>query len=318
MDRSALARWLTDRDQPLTARVFANRVWQHHFGRGLVATPNDFGLRGSPPTHPELLDWLAVEFMESGWSVKHLHRLMVLSSTYQQSSRIDPGEIASKTDPENKLLWRMNRRRLEGESLRDSALAVSGLLNPAVGGRMVLVPLEPAVYDLIFTEGEPDGLWPATTDVSQHYRRSLYLFAKRNVRLPLLEAFDRPDTLTSCPVRPVSTFAPQALILLNGPFMQEQSKALASRLLRECRSDLNGIVERAHVLCFARSAKTEEISMAKEFIDQQTGLILERMRFRQLVGLPADFPNSVDPAFARAVCDYCLALLNRNEFLYVN
>ena len=318
LDRIALARWLTDREQPLTARVFVNRLWQHHFGRGLVTTPNDFGVRGSPPSHPELLDWLAVEFMDHGWSVKYMHRLLVLSNTYRQSSQVvDSGAVAKK-DPDNQLLWRMNRRRLDAEALRDNALAVAGSLNPAIGGRMVLVPLEPEVYDLIFTEGEPDGLWSVTPDAGQHRRRSIYLFAKRNVRLPMLEAFDRPDTLTSCPVRPVSTFAPQALIMLNGPFMQEQSKSLATRLLRDCRADLNRIVERAHVLCYARSAKPEELRLAKEFIDQQLSLVVERLRSRQLVGLPGNLPDDIDPAFARALCDYCLALLNRNEFLYVN
>src|SRR5262249_58261940 len=142
----------------------------------------------------------------------------------------------SKTDPENRLLGRMSRRRLEGEALRDFALAAAGNLNLKCGGPMVRVPLEPEVYELIFTEGEPDGLWHVTPDEREHVRRSVYLFAKRNVRMPLLEAFDQPDTLTSFPVRPVSTFAPQALILMNGPFMQQQSKAFALRLLRECGS----------------------------------------------------------------------------------
>src|SRR5438874_6100584 len=128
----------------------------------------------------------------------------------------------------------MNRRRLESEALRDNVLATAGTLNRAQGGPMVRVPLEPEVYELIFTEGEPDGLWHATPDRREHRRRSIYLFAKRNVRLPVLEAFDRPDSLTSCPVRPVSTFAPQALILMNGPLLQEQSKAFAARLFEEC------------------------------------------------------------------------------------
>src|SRR5439155_9126154 len=129
-----------------------------------------------------------------------------------------------KIDPSNRLLWHMNRRRLEGETLRDAVLATSGSLYPKVGGPMIRVPLEPEVYDLIFTEGEPDGLWPVTPDVAQHTRRSLYLLAKRNVRLPMLEAFDQPSTLTPCADRAVSTFAPQALILMNGPFAQEQSR----------------------------------------------------------------------------------------------
>src|SRR5262249_33838082 len=163
LSRLDLARWLTSTDHPLTARVLVNRVWQHHFGRGLVATPNDFGLRGEPPSHPELLDWLAPEFMAHGWSIKHLHRLMVLSATYPQTSRWGDRR-GRRIDPENRLLARMNRRRLDGEALRDSALAVAGTLNSALGGPLVRVPLEPEVYDLIFTEEEPDGLWPVTPD----------------------------------------------------------------------------------------------------------------------------------------------------------
>jgi hypothetical protein len=303
-----------------------NRLWQHHFGRGLVATPNDFGLRGERPTHPELLDWLAREFVSHGWSIKHLHRLMVLSNAYQQASQPlhrDPQgrqatDLAKRIDPDNRLLWHLNRQRLEGEALRDSVLAVAGTLNPKLGGPMVRVPLEPEVYELIFTEGEPDGLWPVTPDAGEHTRRSIYLFAKRNVRLPMLEAFDRPDTLTSCPVRPVSTFAPQALILLNGPLMQAQSKHFAARLLRECGGDVQRQIDRAYRLALCRAPRESEIRMAREFLAAQTELVLDRLRARQRIGLPPDLPDNVDPAAATALADFCLALLNRNEFLYVN
>ncbi len=190
---------------PLTARVIVNRLWHYHFGRGLVATPNDFGLRGDLPTNPELLDYLACELMNpSGetkslpWSLKHIHRLIVLSSTYRQETTTTQG---AKVDPDNALLWRMNRHRLEAEAIRDSVLATAGTLNRQVGGTPVKVPLEPEVYDLIFTEAEPDGLWPVTPDVAQHTRRSIYLFNKRNVRLPMFEAFDQPDTLNSAAIR---------------------------------------------------------------------------------------------------------------------
>jgi hypothetical protein len=306
-DRDALARWLTQPEHPLTARVLVNRLWQHHFGRGLVGTPNDFGVRGEAPTHPELLDWLACEFVEHGWSVKHMQRLLVLSSTYCQDSRGDP-RAAYKIAPDNRLLWRQNRRRLEGEALRDHALAVSGTLNRAQGGPMVRVPLEPEVYELIFTEGEPDNLWPVTPDRRQHARRSIYLFAKRNVRLPLFEAFDRPDTLTSCPVRPVSTFAPQALILMNGPFMQEQSKAFAARLLHECGPDADRQIDRAFRLALARPPRRTERDTARAFLRDQAELLRGQLR--------AGVRDSVDPT-AAALADFCLALLNRNEFIYV-
>ncbi len=312
-NRVDLARWLTSPNHPLTARVLVNRLWQHHFGRGLVATPNDFGVRGAAPTHPELLDWLATEFVASGWSLKHMHRLMVLSNTYRQASSVRPGT----TDPDNHLLSRMNRRRLEGEALRDAVLAASGALNRAVGGPMVRVPLEPEVYDLIFTEGEPDGLWHATPDPREYGRRSLYLFAKRNVRQPLFETFDQPDTLSSCAVRPVSTYAPQALILLNGPFLQEQSRRLAARLLREGGADVNRHVEKAHQLALSRRPKPAERQLAREFLESQSELLRDRLRARRKVGVPEGLPDGVDPAYAAALADFCLALLNRNEMLYV-
>jgi Protein of unknown function (DUF1553)/Protein of unknown function (DUF1549) len=300
LNRLDLARWFTRSDHPLTARVIANRLWQYHFGRGLVATPNDFGAHGETPTHPELLDWLAVELVEHGWSLKHLHRLMVMSDTYQQDSV--PADAGQTIDPDNHLLGRMNRRRLDSNGLRDGVLAVAGTLNPAIGGPMVRTPLEPSVYDLLFSEGEPDGLWPVTPDASQHTRRSLYLFTKRNLRLPLLEVFDQPDTLSPCPVRAVSTFAPQALVLLNGPFLQAQSKAFADRVLREAGADDDVRVDYAYRLALCRPPHASERRIALDFLRQQA----ELLRTQQL----AD-PNE------SAWADFCLALLNRNEFAYV-
>ncbi|HEV8060713.1 MAG TPA: DUF1553 domain-containing protein, partial [Gemmataceae bacterium] len=282
-------RWLTRGDHPLTARVMVNRLWQHHFGRGIVGTPNDFGFRGQAPTHPELLDWLATEFVKHGWSLKHMHRLMVLSNTYRQASRLPSDSKTLKSDPENRLFAMMKRRRLEGEAIRDFVLSASGKLNFEVGGPMVRVPLESAVYELIFTEGEPDDLWPITSDPRSHCRRSLYLFAKRNVRLPLLEAFDQPDTLTSCPVRAVSTFAPQALIMLNGPFMQEYSAVFAKRLQREQPNDPKAQVELAYRIALGRPPKETERKLIADFLASKGSLE-----------------------------DFCLALLNSNEFIYVN
>jgi hypothetical protein len=317
LDRIALARWLSQPDHPLTARVMVNRIWQHHFGRGLVATPNDFGTRGEPPTHPELLDWLAGEFVSHGWSVKHVHRLILLSSAYRQAGRA-ANPAAKRADPDNRLLWHMPRRRVQGEALRDRALAVAGTLNSKMGGPMVRVPLEPEVYDLIFTEGEPDGLWQVTPDWREYGRRSIYLFAKRNVRLPLLEAFDKPDSLTSCPIRPVSTFAPQALILLNGPFMQEQSRRFAGRLLRECGGSRERQIGRAYRLALSRPARPVERKMMREFLTSQAALYRDRLRARQALSVPEDVSKGVDPAEAAALADCCLALLNCNEFLYIN
>ncbi|MFL5339361.1 MAG: DUF1549 and DUF1553 domain-containing protein [Gemmataceae bacterium] len=314
LTRLDLANWLASPQHPLTGRVWVNRLWQHHFGHGLVASANDFGFRGELPTHPELLDWLAIEFSRTGGSTKAMHRLMVLSATYRQASRAP----ASTVDPENQLLARMNRRRKESETLRDSILAVAGTLNRQLGGPPVRVPLEPEVYDLIFTEGEPDGLWNVTPDERQRTRRSVYLFAKRNVRQPLLEAFDQPDTLNSCPVRPVSTFAPQALILMNGPLAQAQSKKLAVRLLREAGGSADAVIDRGYRLALGRPPRPTERAIAGDFLRRQNDLLRERLRGRLPVGLPEGAPEGVDPAFAAAVADFALALLNLNEFIYVD
>jgi Protein of unknown function (DUF1553)/Protein of unknown function (DUF1549) len=318
LTRADLANWLTSTEHPLTARVFVNRLWQHHFIHGIVRTPNDFGARGARPTHPELLDWLATEFIRSGWKIKHMHRLMVLSNTYRQSSRNPELETRnSKLDPDNKVLWKMNRRRLEGEGIRDAVLAATGTLNRELGGPMIRVPLEPEIYDLIFTEGEPDGLWHVTPDARQHVRRSIYLFAKRNVRQPLLEAFDQPDRLTSCADRGISTFAPQALILMNGPFTQAQSRALAARLLAECGNDTTQWIENAYLRCFGRKPHESERQAALEFLSDQTESVRERLLARHKVAALEGLSGNADLAQAAALADFCLALFNANEFVYV-
>jgi hypothetical protein len=316
LKRTDLAKWVTRPDHPLTARVFVNRVWQHHFGRGFVRTPNDFGLRGELPTHPELLDYLATEFVANGWHLKPIHRMIVLSSTYRQSSRAPASEQAKKVDPDNRLLWRMNRTRLDGEALRDAVLTAAGTLNRQVGGPSVRVPLEPEVYDLIFTEGEPDGLWHPTPDSSQHTRRTLYLYAKRNVRLPMLEAFDQPDRLFPCAVRPESTFAPQALILMNGPFAQQQSRAMATALITECGPDAGKGVELAYRRAFGRRPTAEEVRVATDFLREQAQSAADRLLARLPTGVPEGLPTGADVAHAVALADFCLALFNANEFTY--
>ena len=311
--RLEFATWLTAPDHPLTARVIVNRLWQHHFGRGLVGTPNDFGLRGDKPTHPELLDWLACELMSPrpAWSLKHIHRLMVTSATYRQSTTLTD---SAKRDPGNTLLWRMNRRRLDAEAVRDSILSAAGTLNSQVGGPSVKVPLEPEVYDLIFTEAEPDGLWPVTPDTTQHTRRSLYLFNKRNVRLPMLESLDQPDTLNSCAVRPVSTFAPQALILMNGPFAQEQGKALALALVKECGPSTAKQIEALYRRTTGRAPRAQEAELATEFLEAQTLTVRDRLRARLPVGIdPAKLPAGADLARVRALADLCVVLFNTHE-----
>jgi Protein of unknown function (DUF1549)/Protein of unknown function (DUF1553) len=284
--RAALANWLASPEHPLTARVMVNRIWQFRMGTGLVATPNDFGTLGARPTNQALLDWLATEFVRSGWSVKAIDRLIVSSSAYLQTAASNSAK--AKIDPENKFYWRMNRRRLEAEAIRDCMLAVSGTLNPMLGGKPVLAPIEQEVYDLIFTEGEPDNLWPVDRDPRQYNRRSLYLLNKRTVRMPLFANFDQPDAMTSCPVRPVSTHALQALSLMNSDFAQQQSRQFAARLERECGADEGCRIRRAYKVAVARLPRPVETSMAAEF-------------FRK----------------GGRLDEFALALMNRHEFVYI-
>ena len=284
--RAALAKWLASAENPLTARVMVNRIWQFRMGEGLVRTPNDFGVLGERSVqHQKLLDFLATEFAARNWSVKAIDRLIVLSNVYRQSAVSDKAKSA--IDPDNRFYWRMNRKRMEAETLRDSVLAVAGTINPRLGGRPVRVPIEPEVYDLLFTEGERDGLWPVAPE-SEQSRRSLYLLNKRSLRLPMMMAFDQPDTMTSCPVRPTSTHALQALTLFNSDFMQQQSALLASRLERECKGSPGCDLRLAYKLALARKPRPAEIAMGKQFFGSGGRL-----------------------------ADFCLALMNRNEFVYI-
>jgi hypothetical protein len=276
--RSALANWMVRADHPLTARVLVNRLWQHHFGQGLVATPSDFGIRGQPPTHPELLDWLAVELVRSGWDIKHLHRLLLTSATYQQSSHASAEALAR--DPHNHLLSRMNRLRLEGEAIRDSLLSISGRLNTRMGGPGVFPPVPPETL-----RGGPP--WTVSADPRDRVRRSVYIFAGRNLRFPFLEAFDQPDTNLSCPKRERSTTAPQALALLNATEVLEAAQSLAARLNREPASDEERIL-RAYRLVLGRQPTATELRLSREFLVQSP------------------------------LSELCRALFNLNEFVYLD
>ncbi len=341
--RLALARWLTRADHPLTARVMVNRLWHHHFGRGIVATPNDFGRNGQQPTHPELLDWLALEFVEGAtggkgdvvnssantpWSLKRIHRLMVTSATYKQSSVPNPQSAIrnpqfrnpQSVDPDNKLLWRMNRQRLDAEAIRDAVLAVNGTLNDQAGGAPIRVPLDPEVYDTIFTEAEPDNLWPVHPDARQHARRSLYLLRKRNVRLPMLVAFDSPDMMNSCGARSVSVHALQSLTLMNSQFMLDQSKALATRLFAETAELKSGredkMIARLYELAFGRLPQLAEKRMTKEFLKDQAAILKQRIAKGETVA-ELKGVNAMDAASAAAWVDLCLSFYNLNEFIYL-
>ncbi|WP_422926692.1 DUF1549 and DUF1553 domain-containing protein [Singulisphaera sp. PoT] len=318
--RQALASWLTRPDNPLTSRVMVNRLWQHHFGRGIVATPNDFGVRGEAPTHPELLDWLATELIGQGWKLKPIHRLMVTSATYRQTSAqpANKGEAKQATDdPENTTLWRMNRRRLDAESLRDAMLVASGELNPKMGGPSVLAPLEKEVEDLIFTEAEVVDLWPVTPDPSEHVRRSLYLFRKRNVRYPLFDAFDAPDTQTACAERGVSTHALQALVLMNSDYSVARARALSSRIFREEPGNREARIRHAYRIVLARDPKPKELEQASAFLDGQTQRLLAQSKGGQVSEKAGFDPEAFKAASEAAWVDFSLAMLNRNEFVYV-
>jgi mono/diheme cytochrome c family protein len=312
--RTALANWLTSPDNPLTPRVMMNRLWHHHFGRGLVATPNDFGRNGSGVTNQPLLDWLATEFVAQGWKLKPMHKLMVMSATYQQASGNDP--VKAKLDPDNKLLWRAHRQRLDSEALRDAILAAAGKLNEQMGGASIRVPLEPEVVENIFTEYEPDNLWPVHPDPKQHTRRSLYLLRKRNVRLPLLVAFDAPDLMSVCGARNVSVHSLQALTLMNSDFMQEQSKALAACIFREAKGE-RAMIRTLYELTLGRAPSAEELKSTQAFLKAHAAILRDRKAQRERIAEVKDLPKDIDAITAAAWVDLCLATLNLNEFVYV-
>ena len=330
--RRSLAEWLRRDDNPLTARVIVNRLWQHHYGRGIVATPSDFGVRGEIPSHPDLLDWLARELIRNDWRLKPLHRLMMTSATYRQAGGLDASAIDDPArraamqarseqqrsdDPDNLLVSWVEHRRLEAESLRDALLAVTGELNSEMDGPGVRTPIPEEVEALIFTEAEVVDLWPEDPDPDQHHRRSLYLFRKRNVRDPIFDAFDSPDTQTPCAVRDQSTHALQSLILLNSAFAIDRAKALAGRVFREAPNDPDARVRLAYRLVLARSPRPEEVERALGFLEGQGALLDDRTGDDPPLAAPDPAPEGLGPAQGAAWVDFALALLNCNEFLYV-
>jgi hypothetical protein len=298
--RSALVRWLCEPDHPLTGRVVVNRLWQHHLGAGIVATPNDFGAQGEKPTHPELLDYLATELVRQGWKLKALHRLIVTSATYRQASSPDRNPTAAKagqTDPDNKLLWHARVKRREAEAIRDTVLQASGQLNLRMYGPSSHPDL-PALFKENTYSWEPDKR-PADRN-----RRSIYLLAKRNFVYPLFAAFDLPDRVNSCPVRPATTTAPQALAMLNGEFTLAQARLLADDLLATHGRDTGKLIHAAYLRAFGRAPERWEIAAAEKFIARQTSLVARSQPKREV-------------PFTVAVGDFCHALLNSAEFLDV-
>ena len=279
--RRALAEWLGSQENPLTARVIVNRIWSHHFGQGIVATLDNFGKMGAAPTHPELLDWMAVEFMSRGWSIKQMHRLMMTSEAYQMASQFtDPADEAR--DPENNSLWRFRIQRVDAEIVRDAMMAASGTLDLSVGGPPVFPHLAKEI-----TGSMTEGIWKKEEDGPQVWRRSVYVYRKRGLPLPMFEVFDLPDQNISCGRRNVSTVPTQALMLLNDEFVLRQAKLFADRVKEAAGDDPAKQADLAYRIALARPPRAEEAALAADFLKK------------------------------RSLADFTHVILNLNEFLYV-
>jgi hypothetical protein len=303
--RLTLARWLTGPDNPLTARVIVNRVWQAHFGVGLVRTPSDFGTMGDPPTHPELLNWLAGWFVEHGWSLKALHRLILTSNTYRISTQANPRDTA--LDPENRLLGRMPYRRLEVEVIRDAMLAASGTLNRKLYGPSIYPTIPQAA---LAGHSDPDRIWQASQEVAAA-RRTIYVFLKRSLIVPMLEVLDLCDTARSTARRNITSVPTQALTLLNGDFVNQQARHLADRLEREAGSDPAAQIERAYLLTVCRTPARAERTALLRFLGQES---------QERLAEAARTHSVLTPSAARhqALVQLCRAILNLNEFVYAD
>jgi hypothetical protein len=288
-----LAAWITSRGNPLTARVMANRLWQYHFGRGIVASSNNFGFAGRKPTHPQLLDWLAAELVDGGWTLKRMHRQIMLSSTYRMSSRGNAKALAA--DPTNQLFWRYNMRRLSAEEIRDSVLAVNGALNrkkmfgPSV---FTIIPRE-----ILHGQSQPGANWGSSSPADRN-RRSIYVHVKRSLVVPMFESFDAPDLDNSCPVRFTTTQPTQSLALLNSVFSQREAGIFAEFLKKHAGNDTVAQVTLALKRSLQRPPTDTEV---------QRG-----------VSLIAAFQSQDKANADTALKSFCLLALNLNEFLYVD
>jgi hypothetical protein len=290
--RLAFADWVTSSDNRLTSRVIANRVWQHLFGRGIVRSPNNFGQLGDIPTHPELLDWLARELMSKGWKLKELQKMMVMSETYRQSSI--PSPEAQQKDPNNDWFSHFNMRRLSAEEIRDSILATNGRLNLEMYGPGVFPEIS---REVLAGQSVPGSGWDKSS-YEQQARRSVYIHVKRSLVVPFLSAFDFPDTDTSCEARFITVQPGQALSMLNGDYLNEQSAELAKRVRREGGNDLRSQVEAAIVNALTRKAEEKEIERGLQLIQ----------KLKEKHGLNDD----------QALDNFCLFLYNLNEFIYLD
>lgn len=337
--RLAYARQLTDGTHPLVARVIVNRMWQHHFGQGLVSTPGDFGFNGQPPTHPELLDWLADDFVQHGWSLKHLHRRIVHSMTYQQSSAVvesagsaEPANSAVSTnsavsavpsnatrsswefDPDNRLLSRMNLRRLDAESLRDAILSVSGQLSQRLSGPSVPIEEDGEGKTVIGSRLLRDGLFAGVQDVGeQARRRSLFLSAHRSLQLNMLQTFDLPAMNPNCHQRSSSTVAPQALLMMNDSWVLEAADRMAGRATGLAHTENRSPIDLAYLLAFSQPPTPRQRELCQQFLRQQTDLFrnLPDPEWQKRLG------EQPDAASHRALASLCHMLMASNQFIYL-
>lgn len=301
--RRQLAEWIVNPKNPLTARVCVNRIWQHHFGEGLVRTPNNFGFKGDQPTHPELLDWLAAELIDHNWSRRHIHRLILNSKTWQQSS-VHPAALEYfGRDPQNHLWWRANQRRLDAESLRDSLLAASGELNLAIGGEGFVPEISREALEGLSRKGT-DRI-PSSAD--QQKRRSLYLFASRSLALPLMTTFDQCDSTLPCGRRDSTTVPTQALAMLNNDFVHHRSEALAASILA---TDRGKEITEAWARILGRQPTDAERVLSEQHVSEQ------QHRFEAQPDR-AESSAGTTPQ-SQALASLCHVLLNSNEFLYVD
>jgi len=290
--RRVLAEWLASESNPMTARVMANRLWQHHFGRGIVRSSNNFGFIGEKPTHPDLLNWLANELVAGGWKLKRVHKLIMMSNTYRMSS--SGSEIALAKDPNNDLMWRHDMRRLSAEEIRDSILNVTGQLNLKMGG--------PSIYtevprDVLATASRPGAAWGKSSEEDRN-RRSVYIFVKRSLHEPFLSAFDWADTDNTCDVRFVTTVPTQTLTLLNSKFLNDSAESLANRLVKAAPGDARAQVTAALQLTTNRKPTAVEVDDGLELI--------------QSLKAKAELDENL------AMQRFCLLALNLNEFLYLD
>jgi hypothetical protein len=331
--RLAFARWLTSGTNPLVARVLVNRVWLEHFGRGLVGTPSDFGALGERPSHPELLDWLASDFVEHGWQLKRLHKLIMTSTAYRQSSRHQA--VGDNRDPEDRLYWRKPVQRLDAESIRDATLSLSDVFNDKMFGPPV--PVRPDIQGQIVVgldKTEGDNKMPVEVPLNgEEFRRSVYIQVRRSRPLAMLHAFDAPVMEVNCERRQSSTVATQALMLMNSQFILDQAARFAQRLQKESGDDPAAQIARAWQLAFSRLPTPSERADALAFLSGQVDLLKSGAE-KEIGQAKSDVKSEAKEKIERkegktkpaikpapelqALTDLCQALLSANEFLYVD